>query len=169
MMWWQCMILKSLFFSYWFFFHNLVLHNPLKIISFACTTTWRDFSTLQTITTLNEKLTWHLFRVKTKMLNFIVLYFRRSWHTFMTHTQTTTHSHFGSLTAVHITVSEFIAVHSSEFWVSIIADKTNTFKKMQAITFKVIANEYFQKNANDYFQSNSKRILSKKCKRLLSK
>ena len=159
MMWWQCMILKSLFF-YWFFFHNLVLHNPLKIISFACTTTWRDFSTLQTITTLNEKLTWHLFRVKTKMLNFIVLYFRRSWHTFMTHTQTTTHSHFGSLTAVHITVSEFIAVHSSELWVSIIADKTNTFK--------VIANEYFQKNASEYFQCNNKRILSKTCKRILS-
>ena len=40
----------------------------------------------------------------------------------------------------------------------------NTFKKMQAITFQVIANEYFQKNASDYFISNSKRILSKKCK-----
>ena len=47
------------FFSYSFFFHNLVLHNPLKIISFACTTTWKDFSTLQMITTLNEK--WGIF------------------------------------------------------------------------------------------------------------
>ena len=28
------------------------LHNPLWIISFACTTTWRDFSILQVITTL---------------------------------------------------------------------------------------------------------------------
>ena len=55
----------------------------------------------------------------------------------MTHTQTTTHSHFGSLTAVHITVSEFIAVHSSEFGVSILADKTNTLKKMPAIMFMI--------------------------------
>ena len=49
-------------------FGNLVLHKPLKIISFACTTTWRDFSTLQTITTLTLTLTLtlHLFKVKPK-------------------------------------------------------------------------------------------------------
>ena len=28
----------------------------------------------------------------------------------------------------------------------------NTFKKMQAITFQVIANEYFQKNASNYYK-----------------
>ena len=28
--------------------------------------------------------------------------------------------------------------------------QTNTFKKMQAITFQVIAKEYVQKNASDY-------------------
>ena len=41
-----------LLFLHVYSFGNLVLHNPLKIISFACTTTWRDFSTLQMITTL---------------------------------------------------------------------------------------------------------------------
>ena len=50
---WCLQLVFTISFLAFFFLGILVsLHNPLWTISFACTTTWRDFSILQAITTL---------------------------------------------------------------------------------------------------------------------